>query len=81
MIDRRSPASTAGCAVLILVDGFVRGTWRQDAKAETPATLLIALFDGVAASDRREVEAEAARVPDFLADDGAMREITFREAP
>jgi hypothetical protein len=62
----------------ILVDGFVRGTWRHDTKGSV-ATLLIALFEQVAATDREEVEAEAARVVDFLAADARSREIQFRE--
>ena len=79
VIDRRFGAD-GWLRGSILVDGFVRGTWRHDAKGDS-ATLLIALFDGVAASDRREVEAEAVRTLDFLAADAVTREITFREAP
>jgi winged helix DNA-binding protein len=63
----------------ILVDGFVRGTWRQDSK-QGVATLLIGLFEQLTAADRTEVEDEAAQVLDFLAADADSREIQFREA-
>ena len=79
MIDRRF-GDDGWLRGSILVDGFVRGTWRHDTKGGT-ATLLIALFDGLAAGDRGEVEAEAVRVLDFLAAETVAREIRFREAP
>jgi hypothetical protein len=62
----------------ILVDGFVRGTWRHDTNGDV-ATLLIGLFEQVPATDRGQVEAEAARVLDFLAADAPSHEIHFRE--
>ncbi len=62
----------------ILVDGFVRGTWRHDAKGGV-ATMLIGLFEQLPATDRQEVEAEATRVLDFLGSEGTSREIQFRE--
>jgi len=61
----------------ILVDGFVRGTWRQDTKRGA-ATMLIGLFADLAADDRAEVESEAARVLEFLAADAHSREIQVR---
>ena len=64
----------------ILVDGFVRGTWRHDTKG-APRRCSSHLFEGMAAGDRGEVEAEAVRVLDFLAADALTREITIREAP
>ena len=62
----------------ILVDGFVRGTWRQDTKRGV-ATMQIGLFADVVADDRADVEAEAARVLDFVAADAPSREIQFRD--
>ena len=63
----------------ILVDGFVRGTWRQDTKGGV-ATMLIGLFSELAASDRAEVEAEAARVLDFVDTDAPSRQVQIRDA-
>ena len=78
VIDRRFGAD-GWLRGSVLVDGFVRGTWRHDGKGGH-ATLLIALFDGVAPDDRKAVEAEAVRVLDFVAADAVTREIHFREA-
>ena len=63
----------------ILVGGFVRGTWAHDMKRGT-ATLRIGLFAGVPASDRADVEAEAAGLLDFLAADASSRDIRFGDA-
>ena len=60
------------------LDGFVGGTWRHDANGGH-VTMLIGLFEGMAAGVRDEVEAEAARALVFLAPDAVVREITFRE--
>jgi hypothetical protein len=60
------------------VDGFVRGTWRQDTKRGV-ATLLIGLFADLAADDRAEVEAEAGRVLGFIAADASSRRIQVRD--
>ena len=62
----------------ILVDGFVRGTWRQDTKRGT-ATMQIGLFAEVGAEDQGDVEAEAVLVLGFLAPDAPSREIQFRD--
>jgi len=62
----------------ILVDGFVRGTWRNDTKRGV-ATLQIGMFAGVADDARAEIEAEAARVLEFVAADAAVRQIQLRE--
>jgi len=62
----------------ILVDGFVRGTWRVDTKRGV-ATLLIGLFAGLEAGERAEVEAEAVCVLDFVAAHAPSREIQLRE--
>lgn len=63
----------------ILVDGFVRGTWRHDTNRGV-ATMQIGLFAGVRPRDRTDVEAEAARVLDFLAADAPSRVIRFGDA-
>ncbi|HYI68022.1 MAG TPA: winged helix DNA-binding domain-containing protein, partial [Candidatus Limnocylindrales bacterium] len=62
----------------ILVDGFVRGTWRQDTKGEG-STMLIGLFADLAAGDRVAVETEADRVLDFVAADARSRQIEVRD--
>ena len=63
----------------ILVDGFVRGTWRHDTKAGV-ATMLIGLFSDLGAGDRAEVEAEAVRVLDFVDAGAQSRQIQIRDA-
>jgi hypothetical protein len=62
----------------ILVDGFVRGTWRMDSK-RGESTLQIGLFDSLTSSDRADVEAEAERLADFLVPDARTREIRIGE--
>ena len=62
----------------ILVDGFVRGTWRNDTK-QGVVTLLIGLFPGVAHENRPEIEAEANRVLDFVAADAPSRQVRMQE--
>jgi Winged helix DNA-binding domain len=56
----------------ILVDGFVRGTWRHDQKGRE-STLRIGLFDSLTPSDRADVEAEGERLRTFLAPDATSR--------
>ena len=63
----------------ILVDGFVRGTWRHDTK-QGVATLQIRMFAGIADDDRAEIEAEASKVLDFVAADAAVRRIQLHDA-
>jgi winged helix DNA-binding protein len=58
----------------LLVDGFLRGTWRLDAKAD-PATLRIGIHEPLVASERHEVEAEARRLHAFLTDGAAAHRI------
>jgi hypothetical protein len=62
----------------ILVDGFVRGTWRMDTK-RGDSTLRIGLFDSLTPSDRADVEAEAEMLADFLGLDARTREIRIGE--
>ena len=73
VIDRRFGAD-GWMRGSILVDGFVRGTWRQDTKRGV-ATLVIGLFADLPAGDRADIEAEAARVLDFVAADTPSRDI------
>jgi hypothetical protein len=58
----------------ILVDGFVRGTWRHDRNGDG-STLKIGLFDSLTPSDRSDVEAEAERLRELLAPDATSREL------
>jgi len=61
----------------ILVDGFVRGTWRIDTTRRA-APLSIGLYAHLEASDRAQVEAEALRVLDFVAAEATARGINVR---
>ena len=58
----------------ILVDGFIRGTWRIDPKKD-PIALTIGTFDDLSTSELNDVEAEAERLAAFLVPDAASREI------
>ncbi|MGH2418600.1 MAG: winged helix DNA-binding domain-containing protein [Candidatus Limnocylindria bacterium] len=58
----------------ILVDGFIRGTWRIDTK-KGDSTLRIGLFDSLTPADHAEVEAEAERLSAFLVPEARSREI------
>jgi hypothetical protein len=49
----------------LLVDGFLRGTWRLDAKT-VPAVLQIGLYAALDPSEQNEVEAEAAGLLAFM---------------
>lgn len=62
----------------ILVDGFVRGTWRIDTR-RGESLLKVGLFDSLTSVDRTDVEAEAERLADFLVPDARTREIRVGE--
>lgn len=62
----------------ILVDGFVRGTWRMDAK-RGEGVLTIGLFDSLTASDRADVAAEAALLAGFLVPDARTCDVRIGE--
>lgn len=62
----------------ILVDGFVRGTWRLDASRES-AVMQIRLPDATAPSDREDVEREAQNLIGFLAADAKARELRWSD--
>jgi hypothetical protein len=61
----------------VLVDGFVRGTWRLDGKRE--AVLSVRLFDGTDGSHGTGVEDEARRLLAFLAPAAQTRDLRFVE--
>jgi len=61
----------------ILVDGFVRGTWRMDAKGV--ATLTVHTFDSLDARQRTEVAAEAELLAAFLAPEAGGRDVRISE--
>jgi hypothetical protein len=50
---------------VVLVDGFAAGTW-SIAQTKTKAALEVALFGSVTARVRKDMEAEASRLMDFL---------------
>lgn len=62
----------------ILVDGFVRGTWRMDTK-RGESVLTVGLFDALTPSDRTDVEAEAELLAEFLVPDARTRDIRIGE--
>jgi hypothetical protein len=59
----------------VLVDGFVRGTWRLDGKRE--AVLSVRLFDVTDGRQRGEVEDEAGRLLAFLTAGAQTRDLRF----
>jgi len=60
----------------ILVDGFIRGTWRIDTKRRS-STITIRLFDTLTSSDHADVGAEAERLAAFLVPGSDSREIVI----
>ena len=62
----------------ILVDGFVRGTWRMDTK-RGESVLTIGLFDSLTPSDRTDVAAEAELLGAFLVPDARARDVRIGE--
>jgi winged helix DNA-binding protein len=62
----------------ILVDGFVRGTWRVDTK-RGESIFTIGLFDALTASGRADVEAEAELLANFLVPDARTRDVRIGE--
>jgi hypothetical protein len=62
----------------ILVDGFVRGTWRMDTK-RGESVLTIGLFDSLTPSDRTDVAAEAELLAAFLVPDARTRDVRIGE--
>ncbi|MBJ6761079.1 AlkZ family DNA glycosylase [Myxococcaceae bacterium JPH2] len=69
---------------LILVDGFVEGTWKLE-RQRTAATLHILPFRPLAASDRTALADEGAKLLAFLAGDTPSQDVRFgaekRSAP
>lgn len=62
----------------ILVDGFIRGTWRIDTK-RGESILQIGLFDSLTSSDRADVATEAELLAGFLVPDARTRDIRIGE--
>jgi hypothetical protein len=62
----------------ILVDGFIRGTWKIES-ARGESALLVRLFEPAEAAAIASVEAEAARLIDFLAAEAVRREVRLIE--
>ena len=60
----------------ILVDGFVRGLWKQD-KSRRASTLRVQLLEGCPAGAQPEVAAEGERLLAFLASNAETRDVTF----
>lgn len=61
----------------LLVDGFVRGSWKLGRGRGRRATLRIELFARLARGDRAEAEAEGERLLAFAAQDAAARAVRF----
>ena len=77
MIDRRF-SEGIWMRGSILVDGFVRGTWRMDTK-RGECLLTIGLFDSLTSSDRTDVAAEADLLAAFLVPDARTRDVRIGE--
>jgi hypothetical protein len=66
--NRRMIASKNGMVpACVLVDGFVRGTWRME-RARKKATLVIELFEPLAKKDRDALVEEGERLVGFVAE-------------
>jgi hypothetical protein len=63
----------------ILVDGFMRGTWKIDTD-RTTATLLIQGLASLTKRHEAELEAEGSRLLDFAADPGLQHSVRFEQA-
>ena len=64
----------------LLVDGFVRGTWKLTSHARAPR-LEIAVFRRLAQRELAAVEAEGSRLAAFAAPDAAPAAVEVRPAP
>jgi DNA glycosylase AlkZ-like len=62
----------------ILVDGFVRGTWKTETERST-ATLSIRALAPLSARDRAELAEEGARLLDFAAGECTVRDVKFAD--
>jgi hypothetical protein len=75
--QHRDPVFTKGS---LLVDGFVRGTWKLTRQHGT-ATLTIELLGPLAEPDRGAVAAEGARLLGFAAADAGGHDLRFTSPP
>jgi hypothetical protein len=64
----------------VLIDGFVRGTWRITRSAGA-VTLVIEPFGKISGSDREQASAEAAHLLEFAAPDAARQDVRFEAPP
>jgi hypothetical protein len=64
----------------VLVDGFVRATWKV-ARAGTTATLVVQPFERLPARDRDALAQEGERLLAFVAPDAEARDIEFAARP
>jgi hypothetical protein len=76
---RRLTATTGPMASAVLLDGFVRASWRIEREG-TKATLLIRPFGRLARADRRAVAEEGSKVLEFLAAAATRRDVRFLRA-
>ncbi len=74
--DRRAALFTS----TLLVDGFVRGTWKVARRRGGAATLVIEPFEPLTRRDRTAVEDEGARLLAFAAADATSHEVAFEPA-
>lgn len=77
IVDRR-PSDGEWLRGTILVDGFVRGTWRRETTPDI--ALRVHLLDGIRPRDFDEVGAEATRLATFLDADTTGRRIVVERA-
>jgi hypothetical protein len=64
----------------VLIDGFVRATWRIEREGKRSATLAVRLGPDVTGDEREDVAAEAERVLEFLASDARQRAVDVAPA-
>ena len=64
----------------VLIDGFVRATWRIEREGKRSATLVVRLGPDVTRDERDEAEVEAERVLGFVAADATQRAVDVAAA-
>jgi hypothetical protein len=63
----------------VLVDGFVRGTWKTKRARRGKATLVIELFEPLAKKDRDALSEEGEQLIRFIVEDAEAFEVRFAE--
>jgi hypothetical protein len=61
----------------MLVDGFVRGTWKRERRTREKATLAIEPFEPLTKKDREALVAEGERLVRFIGEGAEAFEVRF----